>query len=478
VALPTHIVPIVRSCALAWLLAGAGTARAQQPAPPVTFAPPPPEAEVSAPLAPVVAVELHRAPGVNVTSIDLSSGVRLLVRPARRPSTGEVHISALVPGVELLESPGERGLFALAAASMDLPGPLAWTVRASPEGLVLRCTAPPGRAGEALAQLQGALTRPALSAERFRAKLEEQQRVAAFFAQPAERQVAQAMLRVIAHHAGAEHEPSLRPPGAEVLGTHTQQRAHDFLARALAQRPVDIALITPDVPGTIQGAREALASLPARARDRMIERRTHSPRPPAPGEHPDVQVLAGRVPPGQVLLSIALPAPPITDLASSRAMLLAGALLEQELRAAAGDVGGQVVLVTGVTNPGRVFPSLGHSVGTLMARLDAGQAEALAQRVAQRLEALLESPVEEARLAVVRAEQVSQLESRVGEDEYWLSSLPASWFLGVSVDDLAGAPGAVRAATPEGLRRQLSQCWRAPDGRPLAVIVVLTPGGR
>jgi len=416
--------------------------------------------DVGGDAASVVALSVHRRAGV--TSLELSNGVRVHARAM--VGQPDVLISVLLAGTELRELPSERGMTGLIAASLQEPSG-SWTARATPEGLVLRARCEPADLASTLRALVATLDRPELDAVRF--ELARAERVALAGQSSAQRQVAGAMLGLIAPGA----EGALGPPTAEALAALTVERARVVAGDLAGVSAVDVAIVGQvQVQDALREARAVLGAVRARVRDRLDERRGIEREP---GK--DVEVV-GRLPAGQVMVSVSVPAASLAALRQSRAGLIAAVLMEGELRASARQAGVDAMLVVASPLPGRVYPKLGLCVGTMLVRVEPELAQQtgrkLAASVRERLTQVAARGPEAEALKAARARVVREAQQRLGEREYWGGALPAAWFLGVHIDELGEAPEVLATLSIDEVAHEVS-AW----GRPGAVTtVVLWPG--
>jgi hypothetical protein len=410
----------------------------------------------------VVSLKAHRRAGV--VSAELASG--LMVHARAMKAQPQVRISALVTGLELVEPPDLRGISGLVGAGLSDPSGR-WTALAVPEGLMLRATVePPATIASTLRELAALLTMPAIDAQRFGQARDE--RFRQLKSASADHQVAAAMLELLAPGV----DGALAPPGPDHVASLTHDMGVAFASEQFARRPIDIAIVGPlDAHEALREAIGALAAVGPRPRDALWPVRGVGR---AAGK--DV-TITGRLPAGQVMLSVGVPAPGIRELRASRVAQVCAVLLENALGRAARSAQADALLVIASPVPGRVYPKLGLCVGTMLVRADAAGAQAKGQglvaSVHQQLAALAQRGPARAELEEARQRVARDAAKRLDESEHWLRALPSAWFLDVPVDELADAPSVVLSLGFDEVAQQLAQ-WSAPGA--ITTVLVLPQG--
>lgn len=390
------------------------------------------------------------APRAGVTSITLASGLQVHLRPA---DAQVIRIAAVLLGPELVEPAQHRGITALVAGSLNMSRWPAWTCRLTPEGLLFTAETAPDNLEAALTALCEILRDPVLDAGRFdsakSASIKERQGSG----REGDRAIADALSRTLI----PTLDPRARPGSVEALSAITLADAQAFASSQFAARPVDLAISGGvDAPTALPILRRTLGTLsPARERSLLTDLRD------AKRLAATQTTLPGRVPAGSVLMTLALPAPPQSDLRQSRLALVASKLLQNDLSDAIKAAGLRTTLVSTTVMPGRTWPGLGVTIGTLLVTTPADDqaVERLRTIVRDRIAQIhLRGPSVEA-FARARQEAIDELAPRIKRDDYWLSALPVSWFLGVPIDELGTAPDMLASFRSTDLVEHVTQWW-------------------
>ncbi|MCU0688413.1 MAG: hypothetical protein MUE97_01535 [Phycisphaerales bacterium] len=431
-----------------------------------------------------------------ITTADLPSGVRVHVRPmgtADGPDRQPVRIAVLLAGTELAEPPDGRGLSMLAAAALEAPS--GWTLRHTPEGWTLtsELAMSPAGGGESMDTLQGAALGKRLgSLAAWLAAGDEQvliddarfatgQRAVLGQLAPEvggggggeaprgaspDRQVAHALLRAMTPTDSAQARP---PTRASVMGL-TRERAEAFARGQMRQRAMDVVIVGPiGHAAALDAARRALAPVGPRQREAMLDQRMLARVEPR-DDRERLTILPGTLPEGQVLIVLSFPAPAQRDLRQSRLALIAAKVLQAELRTALAERGIRPgLVVTGVV-PGRTFPNLGVSTGTIMAPIARDAVPGVVEALHAHLAKLWREGPTVAVMTEARAAAISEIEPRLARADYWLGAIPSAWFLDVPLDELGTAPAAMGAMRSGDLREYVGQWWTPQRGRTLVVI--------
>jgi predicted Zn-dependent peptidase len=442
---------VIARAAIALLLLGAGA--------PVWGGVEPPA--VTAPAgATVERVTVWRQAGI--TSLALSNGVDVHLRPMAKPGTGRVVVAVLVPGIELDETAATRGTGMLAIDALKpAAGPGKLKVVQRPEGLLITASCAAADLEGTLRQIAATLAEPALDAEAFAQAREKALSQSAAFEGRPDHKAAEAMLRLMT----PADDVRLRRPTAANIEAVTLERATASLRRHLSTSAVDVSLVG-DVDAATVGpaAAEIFGALPARARNRMLELRAAKRLPPPAGEA-DAVVEGVRA-----MLTVSLPAPAISDLADARVAAVAARLLEREVAEGLRESGLKVSQASGVAMTGRTHFDLGSVIGSFLLVGDEAHVKGAAAVARERIAKLIEDGPTNVQLKRAVEDAEGEIGSRIESADYWSQSLAMAWFLRVSVDELGTAPAMIKATTAQRARQHMEKWWR-PEGMLTVTIV-------
>jgi hypothetical protein len=430
------------------------------------------------------------SPRAGITTADLASGVRVHVRPMGAgdgPDRQPVRIAVLLAGTELAEPEDGRGLSMLAASALEAPS--GWTLRHTPEGWSLTSelamNAPAagagmdggeaGALGKRLAALAAWLAPGDEKVLVDEARFSAGQRVTLGQLLPElaqgqqstspDRQVAHALLRAMT----PTDSPQARPPTRASVKGLTRLQVEAFARAQFRQRAIDVVIVGPIAPApALDAARRALGGVGARRREAMLDRRMLARVEPG-DDRERLTMLPGTLPEGQVLIVLSFPAPSQTDLRQSRLALIAAKVLQAELRTALAERGIRPgLVVTGVV-PGRTFPNLGVSTGTIMAPISREAVPGVVEGLHAHLARLWREGPSIPVMTEARASAISEIEPRLARADYWLGAIPSAWFLDVPLDELGTAPAAMGAMRAMDVREYVGQWWAPQRGRTLVV---------
>lgn len=435
---------VIARAAIAVLLLGAGVPAWGGVEPPAVTAPAG---------ATVERVTVWRQAGV--TSLALSNGVDVHLRPMAKPGAGRVVIAVLVPGIELDETAATRGTGMLAIDALKpAAGPGKLKVVQRPEGLLITASCAAADLEGTLRQIAATLAEPALDAEAFAQAREKALAQSAVFEGRSDHKAAEAMLRLMT----PADDVRLRRPTAANIEAVTLEGATASLKRHLSAGAVDVAVVG-DVDAAALGpvVASVFGALPVRARDRMIELRAAKRLPPPAGEA-DAVVEGVRA-----LLTVSLPAPAISDLADARVAAVAARLLEREVAEALRESGLKVSQASGVAMTGRTHFALGSVIGSFLLAGDEAHVKGAAAVARARIAKLIEDGPTKGELKRAVDDAEGEIGNRIESADYWSQSLAMAWFLRVSVDELGTAPAVIKATTAQRVRQHMEKWWR-PEG--------------
>lgn len=404
------------------------------------------------------------------TSLALSNGVDVHIRPMSKPGAGRVVIAVFVPGLELDETEATRGGTMLAIASLTLvPGDERVRASQRPEGLLITANCPANATKAMLGRLAQTLQEPVFDGDAFGQVLSRttRQRKGGGDDGDPERSDTEAMLRLLT----PADDPRLRHPTRAHLEAVVFAEASARLRTQLRTRAIDVSIVGDVDASTLTPAvTETLGTLPTRPRDRLMKLRTIERRPPPapPGDHADAVVTGPRP-----LLAVSFPAPPFTDLADARLAGVAARLMERQVAEALKESGLTVTLASGVAMSGRTYPGLGSVIGSFVISGDDVHVRSAAATARARIAKLIDTGPTAAQLQRAIDDAAAEIEPRIDTADYWSQGLAMAWFLGVPIDELDTAPAAIRATTAKQLRQHMAKWWKSEQT--LTVTILAAP---
>ncbi len=422
---------------------------------------------------PSTAVEMQTSRQTGVTSIWLASGVRVHHRRIERVRD-QVVVTLAMSGGELLETAETRGLSRLSAAVLDrwtLVAPIAAS-RAAPganiriaagapvDGLQLRLVCDAPSLGVGIDALRELIASPSISKDVLN---DARDALSAEMGQDARdgRARAARLVRSLMSPFPPD-DPRAREPDVRQLQAVTADQVSAWIRSHSAKdaSTIEIAVVGDvSLSVALRAVDSAIGSLPSRPR-------------PAPGADVRISRIARAVEPIRVVRTLpgagtgatvhsGFVAPDVDRLDDQRTLRVAGRVLLQRVREAAG---GSVMRRDEGTFAMSPVPIRG--VGTFLLSVPASRenAEAVLAIVDAEIERMVREPVAEAELAEAAAPLLQAAKEFASDSRYWSGVLARCSALGLEPDEIDAAAAHYAALTPDALRDAMRR-YAIPDAR-------------